>query len=157
MLLLLSLAIAAEPIVEIEDDSWISADIVLAAPIDKVAAVLSNPEEIGRIDGTVTVTAKPDEACMLTRTVVDHPIASVAYDSRVCPEGDGVWHAQLADDGLRSFESIWTVTEVSGGTRMQYRVRTQTNLMVPQWIINRSSAKSVAHTFEKLRDHLEAS
>lgn len=128
----------------------------MAAPVEKVAAVISDPPAIGRIDGTVTVTAVPDGECQMVTTKVDHPIASVLYDSRVCAEGEGTWHALLADDGMKSFESYWTVEAVDGGTKLGYRVRTLTNLMVPQWIINRSSSKSVTHTFEALRDHLEA-
>lgn len=156
MLIFLLTALAAEPVVEIQDDSWIDGRIVVAASIEAVSEVLSSPRRIAEIDGAaVTVHQTPDGDCFAVVNDVSHPIASLSYETRACPEGEGTWRTKLTGGQMKEFESVWTAKTVDGGVHIGIRSRSVTNMMVPQWVINRSAAKSVIHTLEALRDHLE--
>jgi hypothetical protein len=156
-LLLVAVALAAEPVVERGNDSVIEGRIDLSVPADKVFAVVSDPEAVSRIDGTSKVTAKPDGDCLLVHTEVDHPIARAIFDTRSCPDGPlAVAQTLTHSEQMQEYASRWWVEEREGGSRLHYRIRTVASLPVPQFIVDRTTVKSTERLLGRLRDHLEA-
>ena len=160
-LLLLSLAgvaQAAEPEVTQLDDHRVRGSVEVAVSADTARTLLADPRNVARIDNSgTTVTLKGDQGgCQLVHSAVAHPIASIAYDSKVCPTADG-WRATLVkSDDLQAFESVWRVEASGTGTRIQYEVRTIPDIPVPQFIVDRQTRESVRSLLVKLRTHLEA-
>jgi|GEM_PF-2488401 len=157
LLAMAPLLLAADPTVAQLDDHRVRGSIDVAVPADTVRTLLSDPRNIARIDNagtTVTLAGKAD-GCTLTHSAVVHPIASITYESKVCPIQGG-WKATLVkSDDLQDFESIWTVEDKGDRTRIVYQVRTIPDIPVPQFIVDRQTRASVASMLVKLRTHLE--
>lgn len=154
-LLLLS-ALAAEPTVVLGEDSWIEASVPIAAEPEAVFALVSDPVKVAEISGSTHVKAVPEaNGCLGVETEVPHAIATVVYSTRACPDGDLAQKHVLTGGQMKEFDSRWWVTEAGGAAVLHYRIRTVTTLFVPQFVVNRSSVKSVEETLVKLRDHFE--
>ena len=153
-----SLALGAEPTVAQLKDHKVSGVVVVAAAVEQVRAVLSDPRNIARIDNNGTSVELLDDSgrCQTVRTTVQNPIASIVYDAEVCPIDSGWRTRLLRSDDLEAFESTWRVQARSDGqTRVQYEVRTIPDLPIPQLIVDRATRSSVHSMLVKLRDHME--
>ena len=62
----------------------------------------------------------------------------------------------LTGGDMKEFGSRWWVEESEVGSRVHYRVRTIPKMWVPQFIVNRSSVRSVEHLLGQLSLHFEA-
>ncbi|TNE90666.1 MAG: hypothetical protein EP330_07700 [Deltaproteobacteria bacterium] len=156
MIWLLAAAWAAEPVVAVGDDAWVEGHVDIAATPEAVYAVISVPTEVARIDGSVTVRTQASGECTAVHTVIEHPLAAAEYDSLSCPDGELAVSQSLVGGDMKEFASRWWVTAEGEGARLHYRVRTIPDLFVPQFLVNRSSAKSVDRMLGRLRDHLES-
>ncbi len=156
--LVLARVLAADaPTVSQLDNHRVRGVIAVDAPVEKVRAVLADPQLIARIDNSgTTVTLKGrDGLCLLTHSAVAHPIARIEYVTRVCPIPGG-WRSTLfQSDDLLDFESVWTVAARSGGAEVHYEIRTIPDIPVPQFIVDRQTRASVRTLLVKLRTYLE--
>lgn len=153
--LLVAMALAAEPVVEKGDDSWVIGYVDVSASPDAVMALVKDPELVAKIDGSTKVSATKDGDCVVASNHVDHPIASVDYRTRSCPEGDRVVTITLVDGDMKSFDARWEVEDREGGSRVHYRIRTVASFFVPQFVVDRASMKGTEKMLGKVRDHLE--
>lgn len=148
---------AAEPHVAVSSDHTVDGSIVVAAPLNKVRALLADPTAIARLDnnGTTVTVRGTDGTCQRVHTAVEHPVASIDYEAKVCPTSEG-WKAELVQSAhLQAFSSEWNLTPSGDGTRIRYRVRTVPDIPVPQFIVDRQSKSSVAALLVKLRTHFD--
>jgi len=154
----LSVASSTEPTVQQLADHKVSGTVIVAAPLERVQSVLSDPRYIAKIDdnGTVVTILGNKAACQSIRTTVDNPIASISYDAEVCPIAGG-WRTRLVQsDDLQAFESTWKLSAAEDGkTTVQYDVRTIPDIPVPQFVVDRATRSSVHSMLVKLRKHLE--
>lgn len=157
MIWLIGLALASDPVVELAADSWIEGHVDIDASPDDVFAVVAVPTEVARIDGTVRATSQPQGQCVAVTTEVIHPLASATYETLSCPDGERAVAQVLTGGDMKEFGSRWWVEPLGDGSqsRAHYRVRTISKLWVPQFVVNRSSVRSVEHLLTQLRAHFE--
>jgi hypothetical protein len=155
VIVLVTMALAGEPVVTLTEDSWIEGYIDIAALPEEVFATVSAPAAVAAIDGTVRATATPQGNCIAVHTEVIHPIASATYDSLSCPDGELAVAQVLTGGDMKEFGSRWWVQSSDTGARAHYRVRTIPKMWVPQFVVNRSSVRSVEHLLTKLAAHFE--
>lgn len=157
VLSLSTVALASAPEVTQLDNHKVRGTVEVAAPVERVRTLLSDPRNVANIDKSgTTVTIRGTEAnCQLVHSAVAHPIASIEYETRVCPVADG-WKATLVkSDDLVEFESVWKVEEKGDRTRILYEIRTIPDIPVPQFVVDRQTRTSVQAMLVKLRKHLE--
>ena len=156
---LMSLAMASKPSVTQQPDHKVAGRVVVAASVETVRAALADPRTIARIDnnGTQVQLLGEEGRCTRTRTTVANPIASIAYESTVCPIAGG-WHTRLLrSDDLKEFESTWRVVgRADGQTEIHYEVRTIPDLPIPQFVVDRATRASVHSMLINMRVHFEA-
>jgi hypothetical protein len=148
---------ASEPAVTQLDHHRVRGTIDVAAPVERVRAVLSDPRNIARIDddGTTITMRGSDENCQLAHAAVAHPIANIEYLVKVCPVPDG-WRSTLVQsDHLEAFESVWKVEAQGTGSQLLYEIRTIPKIPVPQFIVDRQTRASVHALLVKMRSHLD--
>lgn len=154
VLLLALAAFAAEPVVQTGDDSTIAAWVDIPAAPGAVFAVVSNPAAVATFADNTTVDTSVDGPCVAVTTHIDHPIAKATYETRSCPDGDLAVKQTLTGEGsMKEFESRWWVEPTDGGSRLHYRIRTIPDLPVPQFVVNRTTARSAGRLLGQLRDH----
>ena len=113
--LVLARALAADaPTVSQLDNHRVRGVIAVDAPVEKVRAVLADPQLIARIDNSgTTVTLKGrDGLCLLTHSAVAHPIASQRPQRRSKgTKGPAPCRAANRQPGDLGFLSSWSTRE----------------------------------------------
>ncbi len=156
LFLLLNLAWAAEPTVEIGEDGLVRGQVVVSASTEAVLALLGDPERINAVNGGQgKVTAKPDGDCIRSEEVHPHPIATVAYTVRICPTKDGFSETLVEPGDMKRYVSQWHVTTTPAGTKIAYELDIQPDIPVPAWIVRKSTKRSVQHLLTRIAAHLE--
>ena len=73
MIVLMTMALAGEPVVTLTEDSWIEGHVDIAASPEEVFATVSTPAAVAAIDGTVRATATPQGNCIAVQTEASTP------------------------------------------------------------------------------------
>ena len=152
-LLLATLGLAAEPVVTRGADSWVEGYVDVQASAAEVYDLLRDPARVAAIDGSTRVTTRPDGECMQVETAVEHPVASIAYATRSCPDGELALRQALVGGDMKEFESRWRVAPQPDGARLHYSIRTIPAVPVPQFLVDRASVKGTQRMLTRLRDH----
>ncbi len=144
----------ATPAVEVAEDGGVQGHVMVAASPDAVLALLSDPVAVHQLTGSEgTVAARSDGKCLLSDEYHPHPLASVRYSLRVCPDSTGVSATLAKSEDLLAYESRWQLSAAPGGTRVDYTLAVVPDLPLPRWAIDRSTKSSVVELMEKLAAH----
>ncbi len=153
-LLALPAAFAA-PTVEVRDDNSVVGEVTVKSPIDAVREKVADPVWLAKTDGGGTeVTVLADEGeCLKLRHVTPNAIKTVRYTTRQCPTKTGFESVLVESDNFTSYRVEWTLdAREDGSTALRYLLHFETNMMVPQFIINRQSRKGVEHLLVALEE-----
>ncbi len=131
--------------------------VIVAANADMVRAFLADPTRVASVDsGPAQVEVEDEGSCKLIRTIVTHPLASIRYRSRQCPNSSGFRTELVESTDLTAFHSEWAVRAIQGGTELIYKVRTIPSIAVPQFLVDRQTRASVTQLLERLKVSLES-
>ena len=84
------------------------------------------------------------------RTVSPNAFKTVRYRTKQCPTEAG-WRTELVQsDSFTRYQSSWEVVPKGEGSEIRYRLALETSLMVPQWVIDRTSRKEVTSMLRHL-------
>ena len=159
LIALTALALADAPEVVVSDDSWIVGTMTVDAPMDEVRALVHDPVKLSEIDPTDdTVKVEDKGACQRLTMHINHPIAPLDYVVDSCPNPTGRTEKLVSSErGMSEFAMQWKLMpDGDARTKVEYRIRTVTSLMVPQFVVNRQSRKSVETMLTKVQEHLES-
>ena len=158
VLVALSSAGAAEPVVSRPRRGEVLGHIDVVADPGDVFALVSVPEAVAAVAGNnTTASSVADGDCLLVTTRTTHALGTATYRSRACQDGPLSVTQSLVDGDLRAFSSRWWVEALpGGGARLHYWIRTVSVLPLPQFVVDRSAARSVEDLLERLRDHLSS-
>ena len=144
LLMSLSLALAADPTVEVEGNT-IRGSVDIAVPAKRFLAELKDPEWESRVSGTSTrATLKGREgSCQQVAFVSPNPIIEARYEVKRCPTSDG-WSASLIEsNAFSTYASSWKVVDREGGASITYQVELETSLWVPNSLVRSETRRSV--------------
>lgn len=149
-------ALAGPPTVNVMDDHAIVGTLVVAVPAAQVKAKLADPIWVSKVDGGGTIVTKTGErdGCGLYDNVSPSAIKTVRYSTRYCATKTGFRTHLEASESFEAYRAEWTVTEGESGTVLRYDLKIDTNLMVPQWILDRTTKKAVGNLLAKLQTAL---
>jgi hypothetical protein len=154
---LTAVVFAATPTVVVQEDGTIVASVVVQAPVALARSRVSDPVWVSRTDGggtTVTVTGR-DGPCLLLDMVTTNVVADIHYATRLCPTAEGVASTLRSADLFTAYATSWRVTPEGTGSRLEYRLFMQTNLLLPQSFIVASSQKGVRDLIERVAAALD--
>lgn len=158
MVILLTTALAA-PTVEVRDDNSVLGEVVVNSPIDVVRPKIADPLWVSKTDGGGTeVTVLADEgACLKLQHVTPNAIKTVRYITRQCPTKTGFEGTLVESDNFESYRVEWSLEARSDdSTAIRYLLDLETNMMVPQFIINRQTRKGVENLLSALEQVFDA-
>lgn len=156
--LALASAGAADPVVSRPGPTEVVGHVDVAADPAAVFALVAVPEAVAAVAGpNTTASSVADGDCLLVTTRTTHALGAATYRSRSCPDGRWSVRQELVDGDLKEFSSRWWVELLpGGGARLHYRIQTVSTLPLPQFVVDRSAARSVKDLLARLRDHLES-
>ena len=104
------------PDVSTAEDHETTGRVIVAANADMVRAFLADPTRVASVDsGPAQVEVEDEGSCKLIRTIVTHPLASIRYRSRQCPNSSGFRTELVESTDLTAFHSEWAVRAIQGG------------------------------------------
>ena len=136
---------SAEPVVVIDSDNTVRGDVTVTMGVDEARAKLSDPRWISETDasGTEIVALAPQGECGVYAHTSRTAMKTIHYTVTWCPTDNG-WRSDLVEsDTFESYSAVWTVTEADEGARLQYSFAMKTGMVVPQFIINRSTRRAI--------------
>ena len=156
--LALSSAGAAEPVVSRPGPAEVQGHVDVAAAPGAVFAVVAVPERVAEVAGDkTTASSVADGDCLLVTTRTTHALGTATYQSRACQDGPWSVRQELVGGDLKAFSSRWWVEALpGGGARLHYWIRTVSKLPLPQFVVDRSAARSVEDLLARLRDHVSS-
>jgi hypothetical protein len=135
----------ADPVVVVDSDNTVRGDASVTMSVADALSQLSDPRWISEVDGSGTeiVALAPRGECGVYAHTSRTALKTITYTVTWCPTENG-WRSDLVEsDTFESYSAAWTVTESGEGARLQYRFAMETGMMVPQFIINRSTRKAI--------------
>lgn len=145
----------AAPQVVVNDDHSVTGTVELKTTPDTLKSKLADPVWLAGVDGNgtqVTVLERVGD-CVVTKNVSPSAIKTVTYSVKQCPTATGFVATLVESNTFNDYRMEWTFTPSDTGTKAVYELSTDTSMMVPQFIIDRSTKKGVLHMLEKLQGH----
>ncbi len=133
-------------------DSTITTDVLIAASMADVRAVLADPDVAGRLSAsilTVDVLGK-DGPCDLVAVTCKGMLTPMAYTVRRCATPDGFSETLVRSDDFTAQTTEWHLQTVTGGTLVTFSVNTDPKTSVPRRIIQAVVESSAVETLENL-------
>ena len=148
-----SLALAGAPNVEISPTHAVRGVVTVPASVDQVLAKLRDPLWVSRIDnsGTTVTLVEQDGVCAILDSVSVNAIKTVSYRTRHCPTASGSRSTLVSSNAFDAYLAAWTVRPHADGAELIYDLDMKTSLMVPQFVIDRTTRKSVESLLGKLQ------
>lgn len=157
MLLWFTIASAA-PTVTMTDDNYFRGRIEVTADPATVRALIADPVKLSQIDasGTQVEVVERQGECVVIKSVSANAIKTVEYKTRQCPTSTGVEGKLVESNAFKAYRNEYVVTPTANGTRIEYQLDMDANVMVPQFVINRATRKGVENLLSRLEQHLGA-
>jgi hypothetical protein len=144
-------ALAAEPEVRAHADGAVTGELFVAAPADRVRALIDGPVVQGDLSPDVySVVATPDGPCRQLVTSTRGLWSPLQVRSRWCPSADGFTETLVQSEDFSVYSNQWTVTPANGGSQVALRVHASPNLPVPQSVITENTRRSVGALLVRL-------
>lgn len=138
---LVSLALASDPTVRVEPDGTVVATVTLAAPEERVRAVLADGVGTSRLSPELlSVSTTKEGACEVMSKKTRGMLSPFHLRTRRCPTASGWSEILVESDDFRSFASTFELAPAPGGTLVTYRVRTELAMPVPGGMLQRALA-----------------
>lgn len=150
--LLLTLALAEEPVVNVASDGTINARITMDAEEAAVRAALANGAAAARLSPDIlSSSATRVGSCEEVSSQVRGLFSPFALRTRRCPTTSGYREQLVSSDGLRSYDSTWEIREDGPGrTQVNVRMRTEVSLPVPTSLAQSHQARSLKDVLRAL-------
>lgn len=146
---------AAPAVVEVQPDHSVVGTVEVSRPAAEVRGRLADPAWIAAADGggtTVTVESRAGD-CLTMQSVTPSIIKTIRYRVSRCTTPTGFREELVDSDAFEAYAVEWAVTESApGAARIRYTIRTDTTLMVPQFVVDQQTQKGV----QRMLDHLAA-
>ena len=154
----LSLALADEPVVQVNADGTINARMVMEAEEAAVRAALSNGASAARLSpDSLSSQSTRVGACEEVSSQVRGLFSPFALRTRRCPTASGYREQLVSSDGLSAYDSTWEIREDSPGrTQVAIRMRTEISLPVPSGLAQSHQARSLKDVLKALAAKLLA-
>jgi hypothetical protein len=151
MVLMFTLAFAAEPTVTVNSDGTVICSAFIAADEAAVKAALADPVASAMMNPDVnTASASKTGECVRMAVETRGLWNPLKYTALSCPQTHG-WHTRLEkSDDFSEMESTWRMEQRDGGTKVELAVKASPNLSVPKAFITKSTQKSVLTTVKAL-------
>lgn len=147
-----TLALAGTPNVEVTPTHAVRGTVTVGASVDQVLAKLRDPLWVSKVDasGTTVTLVSTEGPCSILDSVSVNAIKTVEYRTKHCPTADGTHGTLVSSNAFDSYQATWTVRPHPEGAELTYFLDMQTSMMVPQFIIDRTTKKSVGNLLERL-------
>lgn len=149
-----TVAVAAEPTIEVTDAGVVRGRVFVSAPPEVVRALLlDTAARVATIGDGMSVTTEPDGACLLEHTLAPNPVVTVTYTVRGCPTDDGFRSELVESADLTRMISIWKVAAGDGGSWVSYDLDVASSLPLPTFVVRRETKSGVAAALAALSRH----
>lgn len=148
----------AAPSVEMTEDNRFRGTIEVPADVATVRTVIADPVKVSKIDGSgteVTVLRHEGE-CLVIQSVTHNPLKTVRYITRQCPTDTGIEGKLVESNAFTHYRNAFVVTPTSTGSKVEYQLDMESNVMVPQFVINSATRKGMENLLSRLEEHLGA-
>ncbi len=145
----------AAPAVVVNDDHSVTGTVEVKTTPDDLKKKLSDPRWLAEVSGggtKVTVRGE-DGSCVTTENVSPSAVKTVTYRIKQCPTSTGFVATLVESNTFNAYRMEWTIAPTDAGTKATYDLTTETSMMVPQFIIDRSTKKGVLNMLVKLEGH----
>jgi hypothetical protein len=150
ILLLLSTAQAAEPVLRV-DGERVVVDVTVQAPLSTVLPILQTPTEIARIDGGGTeITLIKEGPCDELQFGVPSFIGKIEYVVSFCKDATGSTANLLRSEDMASYQAIWQATDTGAGVHIHYEILALPAMKVPRRLSLGATKRQVKKLFEKI-------
>ena len=144
-------ALAAEPTIATSSDGTVVGRVLVDAPEAEVRELLSNPQAVRSMQPEVrAVQSTPSGSCQVVDVKTDGPLNTLDYKALRCPTTKGWRETLLQSDDFNALETEWRLTPTPNGTQVEYRVRTELDMAVPDALVQRGVQKTVGRTLVEL-------
>lgn len=133
-------------------DSTVTTDVLIAASMADVRAILADPAVAGRLSTSilsVDVLGK-DGPCDVVAVTCKGMLTPMAYTVRRCATPDGFTETLVRSDDFTAQTTEWHLKTVTGGTLVTFSVNTHPKTSVPRRIIQAVVESSAVETLENL-------
>lgn len=153
--LLLPAALAADPSVSVGSDGTIVARVHVPANEAQVREALSDPVKAGQLSPEVlSVASTPSGTCEVVTVQTQGAWDPLNYRGMRCPTETG-WRTTLLDsDDFSALDVEWKLVAAEGGTDVEYRVKTEVDLAVPQSLVRKGMERSARNTLLSLLERV---
>jgi hypothetical protein len=141
LILSATLAMAADPVVTIDDRGRVHGTAVLSVPVTELRTHLSDPAWLLQFDqsGTTVAGRRRDGACEEIAYRTPGTLWSAEFTVRQCPTPTGFEATLVRSSVISRYDSRWTLTPVAEGVRVEYELEIGVPRLVPAgWARNRT-------------------
>lgn len=145
-------AMAVEPTVSVDDQHVVTGTVRVASAPEVVRPRLGDAVWLAKVgsSGTRVTRVGASGGCTLYDNVSPNAFKTVRYRTKRCPVEDG-WRVELVEsDAFTAYEAQWKVVAAGEGAEIRYRLDFDTDMMVPQWVIDRTTKKEVTSMLRNL-------
>ena len=141
------LARADDPTVATEADGTLVGRIFVPADESVVRSFLANPIDAIRLSPEVTEAQSTAEGgCAVVTVEAQGPWDALHYRARLCPTESGWRSTLLESEDFQRLDVEWQLEPTSGGTAVEYRVRSEIDLGIPQFLVRGGTERSIRGT-----------
>lgn len=150
-----AVAWGAEPTVTVTDAGTVRGTVFVAAPPERVRALLlDGPTRLAVVGGEgTTATFEPDGSCVLEHTYAPNAIKAVRYTVRSCPSDTGLRGTLVRSDDLARLTSAWEVAAGDGGSWVTYELDAAPSFPLPAFVARAGTKAGVTDALTALSRH----
>jgi hypothetical protein len=148
---------AAPAVVVVRPDHTVVGTLEVALAPEIVRDKIADPVWIARIDGggTSVVIESRDGGCLVMESTSPTIMKTVKYRVRRCPTTDGFQEVLVSSETFDAYQVDWSVVARTAGSTVRYEIRTHTQMMVPQFVIDQQTQRGVQRMLDHLSGALE--
>lgn len=142
---------AEKPKVAISKDGYIT--VVLSSPVaePQLRRFLADPYAYEKIDDKVSVSVlSQTPPC----TNIEYTAQGNRYQVKMCESKQGFELNLLESPTLKTYHAVWILQPQSTGTIIDYKIKIEPKIYIPQFLLNQKMKGDVYEFFEALQQHL---
>lgn len=144
-------ASAAEPELSVQEDGTVIARVLVQAPEARVRQVIPELQGEGVNSNVLNVVRKPKGNCEAIQRTTRGLMRPLELNTEFCPTTTGWRERLVSSSDFTTYEAAWTLRpQADGSTGIEFRVRSEVNLMVPASLLRTGTVNGVKETFTAL-------